>query len=186
MLRSSIITFVIRIASLGVNFISTVLLARFLGVTSYGSIAFGLSVIAVFSVPSTLGMGTLAVRMLPVYSDKKNIDQCIEFIWVSHIITVSASIVLFLVLYLSGLANKIATGLFENVALFLACLSASLLLLQGGISRGFGKFGISQIQELILRPILLVLIVSLIYFIFNYDVDISVPVLLGCCYRHLL
>lgn len=74
-IRGSSLFVVGRFISLGVNFLSQLLLVRYLATAQYGAIAYGLSIVAFCQPFASLGLQDAASRFVPIFHEKREYDK---------------------------------------------------------------------------------------------------------------
>jgi O-antigen/teichoic acid export membrane protein len=140
-----------------IGFGVTVLLARFLGSTGYGSYALAFAWSMFLLIPAILGLNTFLVRGIAVYEvqERWSLMKGLLFrtnqlvLLTSSIIAVSGTII----------AVTLLSPSFRGpfcVAMLLVPLTALTLLRQGAM-QAFGRIVIGQVPEYLIRPLLIVI-----------------------------
>lgn len=152
-------TLLMRVVSTGLGFLTSVLLARLLGLSGYGVYTFVFAWMNLLAIPTALGMDKLMVREVAVYRTRGAWDKVSGFLRWGNLAVLGASVgvavlaagVGFVVLEPSG-------GL--RLAFVLALLSlplTTLTSLRQAAMRGFNHIVGGQWPELLLRPALIIL-----------------------------
>jgi len=171
-------TFILRVVSTGLGFITSVVLGRVLGAESYGIYAYAFSWVAVLVIPATMGMPTLLTRDVSQYDAQEDWGSLRGILRWSDRVVLAASMGLALLgdaaiwLFGGNLGRQTQITLWVAVALlpFLAFVRV-----RKGSLRGLGHVVKSQLpQKFVLKGAFLVFIV------FAYLlVDLSAPVAMG-------
>jgi len=156
-------SFVLKTASVGFGFLSTVLLARILGAERYGIYAYALSLVTLLALPAHAGLPNLILRetargmTLERYDLVKGAWQ-----WAGRVVAILSLLVMgiggpLLVMWQGGLRSL--SGQTMAWALPLVPLMA-LGNLRGAALRGLQRVVLGQLPEFILRPGLFLLMVG--------------------------
>jgi O-antigen/teichoic acid export membrane protein len=171
-------TFVIRIASLGLNFVINVVLARLLGVSDYGAVAYAMAWVNILIVPALFGFEELLVRDIAVYHAKSAWHLMRGVIQTAHLISLIVSIVIAVVVWrvsestaaapMQGaiisfeIWDDLAAAWPTNYTAVYAIWIAMAILpvfafirLQSSILRGLRQIVVSQVPDTLMRPLLL-------------------------------
>jgi O-antigen/teichoic acid export membrane protein len=156
-----------RLISVGVNFLSQVLVVRYLSTADYGAWAYALSVVAFFQGFATLGLDRAVTRFVPIYEEKREYNKLL-----GTLVLVVGSTVLVGILVIVGLyafPGSVAR-LINDKQQPLALLSIIIFLvpvqaLDGLLIGVFASFGSPRtifFRRYILGPGLKLLVVSLL------------------------
>lgn len=156
--------FVINVFGTGINYISHVLLGRWIGVSGYGSYAYALSWVYSLVVICGLGLTVSVLRYVPEYREKKDSARLRGFLKASFPLVLLSSIVLS-----SIMTAIIFLGAFPNVnnitlligVWILPVISQFYLAIEA--IRAWRYVGTAYLPHMILQPVLHLLIVSAIY-----------------------
>lgn len=147
---------VIQVVSMGLGFLTNVILARFLGVKEFGLYAFAWSVLALLTMSATVGFPQLLVREIAASRAKGESSAVHGLICFSRRLVMSASVGLALLaglgfwLFSSGLPLKaLATLAIALVGLPLLALAE----LQGSALRGLDRILEGQMVQILVRPL---------------------------------
>jgi O-antigen/teichoic acid export membrane protein len=155
-------SFILRAANTGLGFISTVLLARWLGTEGYGIYAYALAWTSVLAIPAQAGLPHLVVRetALGVANNRPELVKGI-WRWAGQMVTVlSLSIaVIFGIIFFLGRAEA-GSPQALTMAWALVLLPISVLGdLRGAALRGLKRVLPGQLPEFVIRPGLLIFFV---------------------------
>ncbi len=158
----------IKLAYTGIGFITAILLAKMLAPAGYGVYSYVMALVAFLTIPSQLGIPTLATREFAIANAHKDWSHMRGFIIWAH----KTIILLTAVLIITGLIVLSVWGATIDSAK-LRCLWLGLLLvpiaslgaLRGGMLRGLRKVILGQLPEQIVGPLIflgLIVLLSLI------------------------
>lgn len=161
--RGAAFTFGLRIASTGLTFATSFVLARFLGLAGYSTYALALEWLTFLTVPAALGMDRFMVREVAVYRARAQWPELRGFLRWGNLAVLAAS------LAAAGSGALLVTvfvsdrdGLRLSLYLALAALPlTSLTTLRQAAMRGFDRIVGGQWPELILRPLLILALSTL-------------------------
>ncbi|MCC6168180.1 MAG: oligosaccharide flippase family protein, partial [Caldilineaceae bacterium] len=155
--------FLLKVAVTGLFFVTSVALARLLGVEGYGAYTYALTWSGLLSLLASLGLGQLVTRSMAAYQAQADWGRVKGLLIWSHGSTLAASAALALIgalaAWLGRGALDRATLLALALALFLLPLT-TLMRLQQSALRGFGHVILSQLPESLIQPLLLLVIVG--------------------------
>lgn len=150
--------FVVNILGTGIAFGLQILQARLLGTADYGQYIYALTWINFFVLFGKFGLDTAALRFIPEYHVNENWSLLRGFIRRSSqgaiISSVFLASIIGLVIYI--IRDNIEPGL--AAVFFLACVLLPFnvyLILQGAYLQAFKQIVISQISQVIIRPVLI-------------------------------
>ncbi|NMF82940.1 flippase [Nodosilinea sp. P-1105] len=160
-------TFLLMTFSSGVGYISSIFLAKILGVESFGTYSYLLTLLSLVQIPTEFGLPTLAPREVSVYESQQNWKYLRGFIIWSHIHILIASVLVGLLFFyfsyrispewLISLDNK-------NLIIIIACLPPlAVSNLGSAILRGRNKILESQLPITFIKPVLLLTLLILAY-----------------------
>ena len=185
LVRSVSGSFAIQIFSLGIRFLTSLLLARLLTTRDYGTFNYTLSWILTLAVPATLGFDLLLVREIAAYQATQNWKLMRGLIQVSTAIGLSLSVVMVVILFaysdlqsakladvflippgkLIILVNRVELQVLR-IGLFLLPLMV-ILSIQKQIMQGLGAIVRSQLPRMVLSPLLFIIFFVAAYLIQN-------------------
>lgn len=150
-------SFTLRATSTGLAFLSTVLLARFLGPEGYGVYSFAYSLVWILAVPAEAGLPNLIVRETArgMAQDRPDIVRG-AWQWAGQVVAV-ISLALVLVAGPIILLGKRTGGSVEGITLAWALALVPLLALgnlRGAALRGLKRVVAGQLPEFVIRPAL--------------------------------
>ncbi len=159
-------TFGLKVAGTGLSFLVSLILARSLGPAGYGSYNYAFSWIVVLSVPALLGLGMLMIREMSAYETQGQWRLMAGLLQWSNRAVLTTSIGLALV---AGgvvwiLESQLATTNLVTfwVALLILPLLAVMRVKQSAV-QGLNKVVRSQVPELVILPLALVLLLAVTY-----------------------
>lgn len=156
LLQQILSSFGLRVTYMGCTFLTSLILARFLGITEFGIYTYTLSWSYLLGVFSTVGLDNLLVREVAVY--KSNLDWGLlrGILRWSNWLSVGFSVLI------AGVAIAIAmvTGMSDDISLFTTfCLAmatlpfAALRNLRRGAMRGLERVTLGLIPEMLIAPV---------------------------------
>ena len=158
-----------KVVATAFGFLTSLLLARLLGVAGYGIYAYALSWINLLTVPATFGLDTLLIRNVAAYQANsewglirgllRRTNQMV--LTISLILTLSASIVAWFLL-----ENFTSERLFTLLMAFSLVPFMALIRLRQGTMRGLRRVVLGQAPELLIRPLLLLAFLAGIAYFF--------------------
>ncbi len=164
--RGSIQSLLIRVAGLGLAFVTAIITARLLGPEGYGVLAFVGSLVSIFATVSVLGLGPLAVRKIPsllVQADHSGISGFLrQSIKLASFAALVFAVALVVVAKYTSVLPANSFTVYAIAALMV--LPQTLLLLISSWSRSFGLVAASQVPGEIIRPILVLCLLASAYF----------------------
>ncbi len=163
LLRGTRGTFIIRATSLGILFLTQILLARIMGASEFGVYSFVIAWIVVLARLTTGGLDTAATRFISLYRSNEDWLSISHFrrysekiILLLSALTIPAfGLTLFITLNTSEISNYWMTG--STLLLILSILSV-----RQGIMQGLLRIKQSFIPDAIIRPGLLAIISALL------------------------
>ncbi|MBD3386061.1 oligosaccharide flippase family protein [candidate division KSB1 bacterium] len=109
-IRGSTLLLMGRILSVGMNFISQILLVRYLSKADYGAWAYALSVVSFFQVISSFGFKNAISRYLPYYSERKEYPKMFGLLLlVAATIALLSTMVITLIFLFPSLPQKLVS-----------------------------------------------------------------------------
>ena len=155
----------IRVVQAAIGFVTAIVLAKMLGPSGYGTYTFVMAVIAFVAMPTELGIPGLAVREIAMANARKDWSHMRGFIVRAHQ-TNAVLVIATLVLAIAALAiwgDRLDID--KRRCMWLGLLIVPLLSLgslRGAMLRGLRKTVLGQLPELIVRPLTLLLLISLL------------------------
>jgi O-antigen/teichoic acid export membrane protein len=136
-IRGSSLFVIGRILSLGTNFLTQVLIVRYLTKADYGAFAYALSLVAFIETIVTLGLDRAITRFIPIYDEQK--DYARLFGTIIFVITAIVSLSVGIILLFFGLKGFISQNLISDaqaasllsILIFLSPLQALSNLING-------------------------------------------------------
>lgn len=171
---STSFTFLTNIVSLVMLYISQVLFARYLGVDQYGIYLFVLSWMAVVGILGKFGLDITLQRFLPEYISNQNWSLSKGLLLNSFLIGIFSGLTLTLIGFL---ILKFFQSSIENISYqtFLISLLILPVWILNKITQGafiaFKKPALASIPDGIILPVLLIVVLSIIYFNTNQNIS---------------
>ncbi len=158
-------TFALKVGGTGLGFVSSILLARFLGATSYGAYALAFAWVNLLTIPAVLGLGELLVREVSVYKTQENWGHLKGILrWANGAALLASLLIALVATAIIWSVQGISTS---SLALVIALSSlplAALTLVRQAALRGLNHIVAGQIPEMLVRPVLLIALVVGAYF----------------------
>jgi len=136
-IRGSSVFVVGRLLSLGTNFLTQILIVRYLAKSDYGAFAYALSLVTSIETIVTLGLDRAITRFIPIYDEQKDYSRL--FGTIIFVVTLIASLSVGVILLFFGLKGFISQNLLLDaqavsllsVLIFLSPLQAFSNLING-------------------------------------------------------
>jgi O-antigen/teichoic acid export membrane protein len=160
-IRQSGVSFVTRVVGLAIAFLANVLLSRLLGPSGYGSYAIAIGWASVLAIPARLGLDNVALRFVTIYRERRDVGALRGLLRTSVRAIAAVSAVAGGVAISAGLLagrGEVDPWLAGGVGLLVFPLAAMGWL--SAVIRSFQKIFASQAYEQLLRPILLILLLT--------------------------
>lgn len=164
--RGAAFTFGLRLVSTGLTYAVSVMLARLLGVRGYGTYALALEWLTFLTVPTALGMDRFMVREIAVYRTKEQWSELRGFLRWGNLAVLAASLTAALIGALVVTVVVSQNGLRLSLYVAFATLPLmSLTTLRQAAMRGFDRIVGGGWPELVLRPLLILALTTLGWFL---------------------
>ena len=160
-------TFLIRVGSAALAYLSQIALARWMGTHDFGIYVYVWTWALLIGNIADAGLAFSAQKFVPEYEGRGALDHLRGFIRGSRLLTVAIATVLTV---FSVLAVLVASPLFDHtylIPLYLACLCLPIYVLssvQDGIARCYNWTSVGQMPTFVLRPILLLAMMAAAYY----------------------
>jgi O-antigen/teichoic acid export membrane protein len=162
----------IKVFSIASGFLITILLTKFMGVSQYGVYAYVMAIASILSVVSQAGLPSLLLRetVRNIVSSNWCVVKSI-WQWSSVMVTVISLLFVFLII---GMAQ-------DNLYLFAVTLSSIIALgkLRGAALQGLHHVILSHIPDRVIRPTLFILLLMLLKWIFDVEINAERALLMG-------
>ena len=171
LIRGASGSFVLKVVAAGLAFITSIILARLLGVEGYGTYSYALAWVALLLLPATLGADKLIVRNVSAYRATG------EWGLIRGLLLRSNQAVLVTSLTLVLLAFAVTRTLFgdsesELVTAFIVALPilplTALTCLRQAVMQGLHRVVTGQLPEMLVRPVLFLAMIAGVYFFLNH------------------
>jgi O-antigen/teichoic acid export membrane protein len=183
------LVFTVQSIGAGVSYGLQILLARLLGVSSYGLYSYVLVWVAFVSLVAGLGFPAASVRFLPEYRAKEDWPRFHGFVRVASIATVGSALLVALCgVIVAKVFSRFGLSADNSVlalgALLVPAFAASMLYTE--VARSIGRVGIAFIPSLIMRPAMIGVGALLLYALHGQlSTNGALYVTLGACYAGL-
>jgi len=170
-------TFALKIASTGLVFITSLVLARILWAKGYGAYIYAISWVYLLSVPAVMGLATLLTREVARYKAQKDWGLIRGILrWSDQVVLIVSLGLMFLatgVVWLLGghLEPQIAISLW--IAMLILPFLAFVSLRQGAM-QGLGYVIAAQLPQMLVLPILFLILVGGLHFAFDLNASLVV------------
>jgi O-antigen/teichoic acid export membrane protein len=175
-------TFVLKIANKLLAFITTLILAKTLGVSGYGAYSYILSIVALLSIPSVMGMDRLLIRDVARYRTEGQWGLIRGLIrWTNSMVMVISITILLLAWSITALFFKGNSNLNLSafwIALMLIPLNGLIRLRQTAL-QGLQKVIAGQMPELLIQPALLIIFLLAVFVFMKYPAVVHTSILLN-------
>lgn len=164
--RDAVTAFLVRVASAGLLYLSQIILARWMGGHEYGIYVFVWTWVLVLGGLSHLGLNLAVIRLVPQYVTQGRHDLLRGLLRGGRLATVAISTVIATLgmAALFPLQPYLENHFVLPLYLGLVCLPLFTLTdVQDGIGRGFGWMSVALAPPYILRPLLLLVAMSIAY-----------------------
>jgi O-antigen/teichoic acid export membrane protein len=173
-------TFGLRITNVGLTFITSIILARLMGVAGYGAYVYAMTWITLLGVVATFGLDKLLMRSVAAYLAQTDWSLLRGILrWSSGVVLLVSSALTLTMFIMVWLVWRFAPGLDETtqitllIALWMLPLWAITRLWQFGVW-GFDRVVSGQLIEFIVRPLLFVLLLIGVYW--GWGSSLTAPV----------
>ena len=144
---------------------TAILLARLLGVASYGAYAYAMTWVKVLIVPVILGLGRLLVRNVAVYETQQNWALLNGLLrWSNFVVAVLAiGIALLMTLIAPWLLKGEPEAIFTFQIAMLLLPILALTRLRQAVLRGLHRVVIGQLPEAVIQPVVYIVLIGFSY-----------------------
>lgn len=167
LVRNAIGTFGLRMAGIGLSFMAQAISARFMGSDHYGLFVYALAFTPVLSWLAQLGMVQTAIRYVAIYNSQKDFGAIRGFMSFATRGTLGACLTIALAAAMIGWILKDDMDDLRRQIFVLALLHVPFLALSElrvGVLRGLLKISFAELPENLVRPLLLIILLSAVYF----------------------
>lgn len=157
------VSFIFRFSGLGLQLGTSILLARILGVDSYGAYTYAFTWAMLIGMMLSLGMSDLAVREVPVYLSRNRVDYARGYLLGGLVTVLITGSLAALILALLSKQNILDFEPGWGAVALVAMAHGTILILSQGMN-GLQRILTSQFLESIVRQLLYVGAILLFYF----------------------
>jgi len=168
-------SFGLKVASVGLAFVTSVTLARVLGAEDYGMYVYAISIITMLQIPACLGLKQLLVREIAVYRANSEFGLMSGLLCWSNQIVLLASLSLAIVAAISVRLFDLNWNSQMQVVFLTALISlplSSLTTVRQGAMEGLNQILQGQIAEMLVQPLLFMLCVGILYGFFQEGTNV--------------
>jgi O-antigen/teichoic acid export membrane protein len=166
LVKAATSTFAIQIASIGLRFTTSIILARLLGTIGYGAYSYALAWLSLLEVPAVFGQKTILVRNIAAYRAQSAWDLTAGLLkWADKLVlllSLALTLVGFTVIWIITDRLDSETLVTLSVALFVLPLVALTRLRQATL-QGLHHVVAGQLPEKIVRPVSLIILVGIVH-----------------------
>lgn len=177
--RSAAGIFALKVISIGLSFITSLLLARILGTKGYGTYSYVLAWVGVLSVPAVLGLDRMLVRDIASYHARSEWCMIKGLLhWSNKIVLLVSLAIVFLAAIIAIILSSFSvTSMLVSFWVSLLMLPfASLTRLRQASLQGFHRVVQGQMPELLLQPMLMLVLTGIIYFLWERGLTVQCAV----------
>ncbi len=163
-------TFIIKIVSLGLTFLTSILLARLLEAEGYGTYAYALSWVNLLGIFSIFGLDRLLIRETSVNIEKKNWRRVKGILKWANILSLGIALFLASSAALIGWYFYKAENSITIKTLWIALILLpfmSITALRSATMQGLHKVALGQIPEDIVRPVFFTILLGITFLFFR-------------------
>ena len=162
-------TFGLQVANAGFAYVSTLLLARFLGAAGYGSYAYALAWLNLLTIPALLGLPGLITREISIYQSKSNWGLAKGLLlWANKIVLLTS---LALALLFVGITRWLTNATPQTVSILgIAAIALPLMTLtqlRQPTMQALNRIVLGQLPEFLIRPVLFISLLGGSYLAFG-------------------
>lgn len=159
-------TFGISVVNAGLNYIITLMLARFLGAADYGAYIYALTFVGMLQLPALFGLTTLLTREIAAYKTKGNWELATGiYIWCNKVTLINSIILSLSAIYLTWKFSPfLPDGSLQVIWIAISILPIRVMLsTRSATMKGLNHIIKAQIPTTLVRPIILVVLLPIIY-----------------------
>jgi O-antigen/teichoic acid export membrane protein len=157
-------TFAIRVAAVGLEFLSLLALARLLDGAAYGSYALAMTLVTIFAVPAAVGFDRLVVRELSAFQALGDWAHAHGLLRRAFVIVLTASVAAAFATWIAGRLILEPAGADATRALIVAAALVPLLALarlRQASLQGLGHVAAGLAPEFLLQPAIVILLAAI-------------------------
>jgi O-antigen/teichoic acid export membrane protein len=163
----------LRVASIALNFLTSIVLARWLGKNGFGVYTYAMTWPAVLGIPATLGFNNLLVREVAIYSSQSDWGLMRGLLqWANAIVLVVSSLIaLIAIAIILNLGQVSEPQMIASLCVAMISLPiVSLTSLRLATMKGLHRVVLGQMPEKLLAPLLfIILTISSYWFLRNQE-----------------
>jgi len=163
LVRGATGSFAIKIASIGLGLLTSLMLARLLGVDQYGTYAYVISWIIVLGIPAGLGLSQVMIRFIVKYNSQGEWGKINGLIRYSNIAVFIVSFFIILAVYLFlqfVISDKSSSTVYSPLLIALVLLPMnSIINRNGAVLIGFHWIVLGQVPYMLVRPLVYIILI---------------------------
>ncbi len=166
--RGGISSFIVRGLGIALAFLLNVVLARTMGAKEYGAYVLCFSWITIIGIVAPMGFDTALIRFVPAYISKKDFSLLKGIIKNAQNYSLIFSIILTILIFIIVFIFKTHISQTVEKTFLVACSVIPFLVLvriRQAILQGLKKIIEALIPESVIRPLLLIILATILYFI---------------------
>ena len=170
--RGAVGSMAIRVAAEALNLLTSIVLARLMGVRGYGIYAYALSVITLLTIPAAAGLPTVAIREVAVYKARGEWSLMLGLgRWMTRVVLAVSLIVVSAMFVVSLVwSTRVSTEVRDTVLVGLPLVPLiALAAVQGGRLRGLHHVLLGQLPDRLLLPIFMVALIGAAAAVVGHD-----------------
>ncbi|UOQ87009.1 flippase [Gracilibacillus salinarum] len=178
LVRSISGSIILKIIGSFLAFVTSIILARLLGVVEYGEYSYIIALIGLLSIPTNNGFPNMIIRFISAYKTRSEWSQLKGLLKVSNILALIISLSIFLVTLCIVLSLDIN---FDEKTIIVGLLLLPLLALNAvrtGILKGLNNVILGQMPENLIIPAVFIIILFLTRFIIGIDLDATTAIII--------
>lgn len=180
LLQGAVGTFILRIASTGLALVTSIILARLLGVGNYGIFTYSLAWVWVLMMVSIMGFDKLLLRYVSTYHAKLEWGFIYGLVRRSFTISIIVSIIVMFAAAGIALIVQKSHDLTVTNSFLLSLLLLPIFILirlHQSTLQGLHRVVIGQVPEMVIQPILFILFIFITFFVINRKLTAPIAII---------
>lgn len=156
----------LKLSLVGLSFLTSVYLARMLSAEGYGTYSYAVTWVSVLQIPAVLGFRELLLKEVSVYTSKGENNYLNGLLHLSKNASILVTSLLVILSLLFIKLKLLDTNPQLALTFGIALVSLPMLVLTAlrqGAMQGFGRVIISQVPEMLIQPVALILFLLIFY-----------------------
>ena len=167
-------SFGLKLSLVALSFLTSIYLARMLSAEGYGTYSYAVTWISVLQIPAVLGFRELLLKEVSVYASKGENNYLHGLLRLSKGIGILVTSLLVIVSLLYIRIKLVDTNPQLALTFGIALVSLPMLVLTAlrqGTMQGLGRVVISQVPEMLIQPVALILFLLIFYFLVGTELE---------------